>query len=505
MAPNKRIRSVIMTKRILSLLLVAVMALSSLLLVSCDKEDDEKSPSTSNSGSSSGFLNEKKNFGGETIFFLTFKGGNFSTCEIAPEEIVDEPVSDAFFERNAIIEENYGLKIEVEATDSQPGIVQTIRLNCQSNLDEYQAVVAGIHYIAPLGVEGLLYDFNSIDNGYLHLDEKWWDQTIKRDVSINNKIWFLAGDALVQDDEATWAMYFNKDLVSKYNLEDPYQLVRDKKWTLDKMHELASKVHKQNGSVKSYDPAVGDVWGLVAQSYDYYAFMLGGGQAMIDNTGDTPRLRVDEEENINTFRTVYEVMLDDKNTGVADFFGPWSSGVYEQETDIFTNGNALFMPGSISTVSNDKMREAEIKYGILPMPMRNELQEDYTTSVTVYWCAVISIPLSNVEKLDATCYALEAMAYYGNQKVTPEYYDRTLTYKRFSDDESRDMLDLIFRNRTYDLGGIFNFCDEGSSNGTLYFYTTLLGARSDSIVSEYEKYKDSYQNSLDKLIAQANK
>lgn len=493
-----------MTKRITSLLLVALLVLSSLFLVACDKEKEDGSTAVSGADND-GFLNEKKNFGGESIVFITFDNGNFSTCEIAPEEIVNEAVSDAFYERNAIIEEKYGLKIEVEAISSQPEIIETIRLNCQSSLDEYQAVVAGIHYIAPLGVEGLLYDFNSIDNGYLHLDEKWWDQTIKRDVSINNKIWFLSGDALVQDDEATWAMYFNKDLVSTYNLEDPYQLVRDKKWTLDKMHELASKVHKQNGATKSFDPSVGDIWGLVVQSYDFYAFMLGGGQPMIDNTGDTPRLRVDEQENINTFGKVYDVMLDDKNTGVADFFGSWSSGVYDQESDIFVNGNALFMPGSISLVSQEKMREADIRYGILPMPMRSELQDDYTTSVTVYWCAAMSIPISNVEKLDATCYALEAMAYYGNQKVTPEYYDRTLTYKRFNDDESRDMLDLIFRNRTYDLGGIFNFGDVGSSNGTLYFYTTLLGAKSNGIVSEYDKYKDSYQNSLNELVEKANK
>lgn len=494
-----------MTKRILSLLLVALMALSSLLLVSCDNEKQDNSGNASVSGDTGGFLNEKKNFDNTSIVILTFSNGNFSTCEIAPEEIVNEPVSDAFYERNAIIEENYGLKIEVEAIDNQAEIINTIRQNCQTTTDDYQAVAAGIHYIAPLGIEGLLYDFGSIDNGYIHLEKEWWDQTIIKDCSINNKIWFLSGDALVQDDEATWAMYFNKDLVSSYNLEDPYQLVRDGKWTLDKMHELASKVHMQNGSTKSFDPAVGDIWGLVVQSYDFYAFMLGGGQAMVDNTGDTPRLRVDEEENINTFNSVYELMLDDKNTGVADFFGSWNSGVYEQESDIFANGCALFMPGSIATVSNSKMRNANIKYGILPMPKRSELQEEYTTSVTVYWCAALAIPISNVENFDATCYALEAMAYYGNKKVTPEYYDRTLTYKRFQDDESRDMLDLIFRNRTYDLGGIFDFKGTGSSNGTLYFYTSLLGAKSNAIISEYEKYKDGYQTSLEELIDKATK
>ena len=150
------------------------------------------------------------------------------------------------------------------------------------------------------------------------------------------------------------------------------------------------------------------------------------------------------------------------------------------------------------------MRNAEIHYGIAPMPKANELQDEYTTSVSVYWCQVMVIPKANNDKdtLDATCYAMEAMAYYGKELVTPEYYTRTLTLKRFPDSDNTEMLDLIFRNRTYDLAGIFDFGTvNGNGAGSLYFYTSLLGAKSSDITSFWETKKDLFESAMADLMA----
>ena len=92
------------------------------------------------------------------------------------------------------------------------------------------------------------------------------------------------------------------------------------------------------------------------------------------------------------------------------------------------------------------------------------------------------------------------MAYYGKEMVTPEYYERTLTYKRFKDDDSRDMLDLIFRNRTYDLGTVFDFSTGAAGSGSLYFYTTLLSDESGNIASLYEQKQQSFESALQNLI-----
>ena len=488
-----------MLKRISCILLCLVLLSGSLLLASCSEEDTEKS-AVSVDVDNTGFLNEAKKWD-QTINILTFKEGHsFAYCQVDAEEVLDEPVNDAFYERNAIIEEKYGLDIVAHYPEAGEKYIEMLRNDMSSGLNEYDALVGAFTYTAPLGVEGLLYDFNEIDNGYLHLDKEWWDQTLIRDTNINGKVYFLSGDALVEDDEATWAIFFNKDLVSSYGVDDPYQVVRDNNWNFDTMHEMIKKVDLMHGATKSYDPEVGDRWGMVVQSYDFLLFMQGAGQTLVDNSGEKPVLRIGDSRNIQVFTTFTNMVYDEQNVGIADRHGHWEA-MYSNEHKIFSSGNALFMPYSISLVGSADIRDAEMHYGLLPMPKADELQEDYTTSINVYHYPVIVIPTSNVDKLDATCYALEAMAYYGKEIVTPEYYDRTLTYKRFQDDESREMLDLIFRNRTYDLGTIFDFSN-GTGSGSLYFYTGLIGKLSTDIVSHYETNKNSYQAGLDELIEQ---
>ncbi|MBO4453146.1 MAG: extracellular solute-binding protein [Clostridia bacterium] len=497
-----------MTKRLLALILIAMFCFSAILMTACNGGGDDASQTgqstadvSENENGEKPFPLEKKNWGGETVTIIAYNGRTYSTA-IVPDEASDEPVVNAFYKRNAFIEQEYGIKFNLEVVEGwySNGITQ-LRNDIDANLGEIQASCLAVNVTAPLGVGGYLYDISSIDNGYIHYEEPWWDQSLNRDLSIDNNIWFLAGDALVADDESTWAIYFNKDLVQSYQLEDPFDLVRSDEWTVDKMHEMVKSVQLMHGSAMSFDPAVGDVWGMVAQSYDCYAFMLGAAEPMVDAKGDTPVFRVMEEENISTFTAVMDLLLEDQYVGVSDFYDKGNYN-YDNERAIFYNGNALFMPNQIWFVSSQELRNAEIHYGILPMPKRNEHQDEYSTSVSVYWCEVFAIPTSNVEKLDVTCYALEAMAYYGRKMVTPEYYDRTLKYKRFQDDDSTDMLEIIFSNRTYDLAGVFNF-GEGTGSGALYFYTDLLGSHSYEIASHWESKQTAFENDLEDLITAA--
>ena len=60
------------------------------------------------------------------------------------------------------------------------------------------------------------------------------------------------------------------------------------------------------------------------------------------------------------------------------------------------------------------------------------------------------------------------MAAESHYTVLPEYYEINLKGKVVRDPESRDMLDLIFSNRIYDLGQIY---DPGGVANTLIYMT----------------------------------
>jgi hypothetical protein len=54
---------------------------------------------------------------------------------------------------------------------------------------------------------------------------------------------------------------------------------------------------------------------------------------------------------------------------------------------------------------------------------------------------------------------MQLYSYLGSQQVVPEYHDRLLKYKVTRDEESRGMLQYIFGNTVYDIGGMFNFAN----------------------------------------------
>lgn len=127
--------------------------------------------------------------------------------------------------------------------------------------------------------------------------------------------------------------------------------------------------------------------------------------------------------------------------------------------DLFTDGKSLFTVGLINSVNTEKFREANIYYGILPMPKYSKEQETYATPIDPYHFYVLSI-MSDCQDIDFVTFALEAMAYMNEKTVTPEYYDRTLKNKRFlDDDDSPRMLDIIFSNRIVDISVAFNWDD----------------------------------------------
>ena len=513
--------------RILCLLLI--LSMMSLVLIACGDEGPNTSNDSADTANSSnpasgnnaesgtgdpseevGFRLEKQNFNGTTIKFLTDKASDYYQWEVSPSELAEgDRVNNAFYNRARLIEQEYGLELVQEYAESQNDVVQQARDYITTGLDEYQVYVAGMIYLSQMVADELFLDISSIDsNNYIDLSKPYWDQSIVRDLTVLGSTYFITGDALVTDDDATWAIFFNKDIAEnyhvadKYGVESLYDLVHEDRWTLDVMFEIMQEVKTDAGdSGMAWGPDTPDTWGLIAQCYDSYAFTVGAGQTLMRNDGTEIIITAGDQSNINAFAKVFDMLTATDFTAIAESTGRGSSDYYGDMTSMFANGKGLFMPNKIATISDPALRDANIRYGLLPMPKYDDQQENYTTTVTVYWCSAFAIPITNSEKLDATCYALEALAYYGMEQVTPEYYEHTLKDRRLEDTESMEMLDLIFRNRTYDMGAVFNL---GNSLG---FYTSRLfeglSGQSNQHVSALESVRSSWEMAIEDYILQA--
>ncbi|HBR32418.1 MAG TPA: hypothetical protein DD733_10075, partial [Clostridiales bacterium] len=109
--------------------------------------------------------------------------------------------------------------------------------------------------------------------------------------------------------------------------------------------------------------------------------------------------------------------------------------------------------------------------------------------------AFYCLSITNQEHdLDFITFALEAMAYTSRVLVTPEYYQRTLQLKRFDDEESPEMLDIIFQNRIVDLSVIYNWSD------CIQWYNKMLFSKNNNVVSFVEGRKSAFDKELQETI-----
>ena len=107
----------------------------------------------------------------------------------------------------------------------------------------------------------------------------------------------------------------------------------------------------------------------------------------------------------------------------------------------------------------------DVEFGMLPYPKYNEA-EDYNSTTAGIFTTLVTVP-SSMTDADAVGYFLEAYSYEGWKALKPAYYEKVLQGKLARDEESRDMLDYIYSNLTYDAGNIFNIAGLSSAVGNL--------------------------------------
>jgi hypothetical protein len=93
----------------------------------------------------------------------------------------------------------------------------------------------------------------------------------------------------------------------------------------------------------------------------------------------------------------------------------------------------------------------EQDFGVLPYPKYTEEQEHYYSSYNTVWGTSYGIPVTNME-LDRTGWILEVMGYYSTDTIYPATIEKNILTKTVRDEESADMLNLLFNNKFYELG-----------------------------------------------------
>lgn len=409
--------------------------------------------------------------------------------EIYAETENGEPLNDAVYKRNRMVEEKFDVKITAIEED-RGNVANLFKNSIMASDDSYDVLVDQCDTILKMA-NG--YGATVDDLKYVDIDKEWWDGRVIREAAVGGKQFGLTGDINIVDDRNTWAMLFNKRLASEYNIGNLYDIVREGKWTMDEMGKSCKNVsYDLNGdSVMDYR----DQWGMVASGNFAASFIwsCGGGFSRSDSKGGL-ELTIDSEKNINALLKAYEFysnseMIIDitKIPAGADGMTNW-----DVQRSIFREGRALFMGGVVSYV--EYFRDMEDEFGVLPLPKYDENQSDYICTEQE-WCATMFLAPRSAQNIERTGIILEAMASASVSTITPAFYDTVLKRKASRDSESVEMLDIIFASRVFDPVYAFNW-------GSIRNLSKTLIAESNTIMSSVASTKPGVETAYESFLSE---
>ena len=491
-------------KRILSMLLCLLMLATSAFLVACGGNGEESSTATS-TGETKGeniedfvtmpeFKWEGEDYKEFSILIYSDEVQSTYYCEDVEPDLyttTDASLNDAVTRRNDEIFTKYGVTVKgVPVADVQADLKEDIT----SDLCMYDAALPFMPAAASLAQEGYLYDLNEFTD-YLHLDQAWWDQAANESLSIGNKLYFTTGDISIMPKIVSTAITFNKEILKNVAPDvDLYQMVKEKKWTFDKMIELSRKATAESDGTPGM--TYNDDWGLSASYGDVSAFFIASGNNYISkNSDDIPIITFNDTASTTLVQKILQnLQLKDEwcfhcNT-VND-----GSNIWVVSLDVFGQNRALFRTSAFSAIKKLRAYDDAQEFGIVPFPLMTEEQDTYYTYCSARYAYAIAIPTSlSREEAEFSAFMLDVMAFGAKKYITPAYYETTLKYRDLRDNESGEMLDLVFSNVVYDLGIIYDF---GGIGGMI---SDLMSTNSTNIVSAFEAKKDMIQEAIDQCV-----
>lgn len=328
--------------------------------------------------------------------------------------------------------------------------------------------------------------------GTIHLGEEWWDQIFLDATSIGGSHYFAMSNAHLMGWDGLWCLLFNENMMDNLGLDYPYQLVRDGKWTLDKLTEYCEAAANLNGDDSFKCSAQGNsTFGCVSFQHVPMKFLFGlGADFVTKDKNDMPVFDCG-----NRFIEACQKL--------STFFG--KSGVYlaassdtAEDTyyqNFYEANRALFLGCELKTTG--LLRNMNENFGIVPFPKLDENQADYR-STAVHQCAVFTIPVTSTHA-EEIGQVFDALSYESDEMVLQPYFSVVVEQKGLRNEDSIDMLNIIKRTRSYDIGVAYQWISSLEEQIRNKIYNG-----SADVASIIDSNKSKVQENIDKMLTAMN-
>ncbi len=483
-----------MKKYLLSVLCcLLILSMLTVAFSGCNKNEPPKPPVDSDVGDDDDheiqYNVAPEDLGDFELDVLTVKSGQWNMhTAFAPDNMSGDRINDAVYDRNMAVEQAFNcIIVSHEDAEYYQG-TEKLSMDQLSGTNLYDTAYVEGSSVVSLITQGLLH--NLYDVPELQLEQNWWSQLIKKEATIgSNKyatLYFMQSNLSLTAFDLTWCVYFNKSIHESHQLENLYDLVRDDKWTVEAMQTVARAVANMNGDESyAYKEGGRSVYGITTYWNGAKAMLDGCNvQFVISDSNDELAPNIQNERFMSLAQRLAQLFGEQ---GTFTYGGPSSDGTTPGNASdyikIFNANRALFCIAEVkSSVSDFSTFQGD--FGILPLPKYEERQEGYRSWVN-YLAPVLVIPQSTQgETLHKTALLLDALSFYSERDVLPEYYDKVLKGRGVKDPDSSAMLDLINETKTFDASIAYGWSRQFSE----VVSTTILAGVTDvsSLIEQYE-------------------
>lgn len=414
-------------------------------------------------------LGDDLNFEGDDYIILCRNNLPLWKNEFFAESETGEIVNDAIYTRNSIVSDRLNVKIATLPVDWN-AMNSTITKSVRADDKSFDIVAGYAFFITPMVLTDCfqnLYDFP-----YINYKMPWWPDSIIKNLNINNKLYFIAGEVTPTMISYLNCLLFSKKLANDWNVPDLYELVTDGKWTFDKYIEVVNMVGKDLNGDSEYDQ--NDIYGLGNMNFDVLFPAFDMRLTEVDENGDLTCV-VYNERFVDAYDKLYRFM--NESTSVYPMARLLKDGT--ESESVFMEDRMLIW--GVCLEQCEKLRNMNTDYGILPYPKYDEMQEKYqTVSHDNYSLLCVPETSDNTELIGATTEALAAESY---RRVTPAYYEAVIKEKYSRDSQSKKMLDLIIGGNTFEPAIIYSYCLADGGIGNMFRYVYL---ETEDITAHYQ-------------------
>lgn len=423
---------------------------------------------------------EKQDFGGRD-FNIVYPEWSLYMNYYFSNESNGDIVNDAIYERSRRVEENFNIKLNyvTYGDGKESSVFSAVQTAVLAGISDYDlALTHCVQGVLGLVSSALVLDWNSLPG--VDLTKPYWNQSVRENFEVDGVLPIMAGDYILPDVNA---IFFNKDLIDRYGLENPYKLTLDGSWTWDKLRDMAKQVSSDLNGDSVMDE--NDQYGFVGElDWQFASALTSCGQLIAGSDGETVELVCNNEKTQSILDMLSALIHRDDISFTWNYkveYDPNNGGTPPVD---FGNGRALFYLTPLSLATT--FRDANIEYGILPFPKYDESQSDY---ITLNWSGFMCVP-ATVSDPGLVGQVTEMLSAESCRTVIPAFFDVLLGEKIARDEDAKETLGIIFDSAVYDPGvnlGLYSIV-----------YTQLASDAPDNSayiaknIGQYEKAIDDY-------------